>query len=64
VPDDPSLRTAEDLAEMCRVPLSTVYAWRHTGNGPRALRIGKYLRYRQTDIDEWLESSAVSGTAA
>jgi hypothetical protein len=36
------------------VPLSTIYSWRQTNQGPPAYRIGKHLRYRQSEVDAWL----------
>jgi excisionase family DNA binding protein len=54
----------EEVARYLKVPVKTLYAWRYTRTGPTALKVGKHLRYRQTDIDEWLESSAVGGSAA
>lgn len=46
--------TVEDLAAELRVPKSTVYKWRSVKYGPRAARVGKYLRYRRDDVDAWL----------
>jgi predicted DNA-binding transcriptional regulator AlpA len=37
------------------IPLRTIYNWRSRGEGPPAYRVGKYLRYRQSDVDAWLE---------
>jgi excisionase family DNA binding protein len=51
--DGPYL-TPEELAEKFRVPLETVYKWNKTGKGPRRLRIGRHVRYRVADVDEWL----------
>jgi len=38
------------------VPVQTIYAWRHEGVGPRTLRAGRALRFRRSDVDEWLEN--------
>jgi excisionase family DNA binding protein len=46
--------TAAEVAEYLRVPLKSLYAWRYTHDGPPSARVGKYLRYRRTDVDEWL----------
>lgn len=48
------LLSNEDLAEMCGVPVWTVRKWRDKGTGPAAIRIGKHLRYRPEDVDQWL----------
>jgi excisionase family DNA binding protein len=48
----------EELAEQVQIPVRTLYAWRLKGEGPRAIRVGKHIRFRQSDVDEWLESRA------
>jgi predicted DNA-binding transcriptional regulator AlpA len=47
----------EDVAAFLRVPVQTVYSWRAKGTGPRARRVGKYLRYRPEDVVGWFEGS-------
>ena len=46
----------QDLADRCGVPLQTVRGWRVKGAGPRGMAIGKYVRYRLSDVLEWEES--------
>ncbi len=52
------LRTAADVAAYYGVPLATVYKWNSEGTGPRRIRVGKHVRYRQADLEEWLERQA------
>jgi excisionase family DNA binding protein len=47
--------TAAETAEYLRVPLKTLYAWRHRGSAPQAFRAGRHLRFRRSDLDSWLE---------
>ena len=49
------IMTAAEVADYLRVPLKSLYTWRYTHDGPPSARVGKYLRYRRTDVDEWLE---------
>jgi DNA-binding transcriptional MerR regulator len=49
------LWTARDVAEYLQVPVQTLYFWRSTGHGPKARRIGKYLRYRPDEVAAWLD---------
>lgn len=60
---DPLLET-EEVAAYLRVPVATLYAWRSRGEGPRAHRVGKYLRFRQSDVDAWLERRSDPAPAA
>ncbi|MBD1541043.1 helix-turn-helix domain-containing protein [Arthrobacter sp. IA7] len=46
----------QDLADRVGVPLQTIYGWRVYHKGPRAMRIGKHLRYRLADVLAWEES--------
>ena len=48
------LLTVEDRAEYLGVPVTTLYAWRYRRQGPPGLRVGRHLRYRRADIDEWI----------
>jgi excisionase family DNA binding protein len=52
------LLTVVELAEYLRVPPATVYTWRHRGEGPRSVKVGRHVRYRQVDVDAWLEASS------
>ena len=48
------LLTVDDLAEYLGVPVATIYAWRYHSEGPQGFRVGKHLRYRWVDIEEWI----------
>lgn len=49
------LLTVNDLAEYLGVPVATIYTWRYRRQGPPGFRVGKHLRFRWTDIEEWIE---------
>ena len=51
------LLSPEALAEMCDVPVGTVYRWNYTGSGPTPIRVGRHTRYRRADVDAWLEQN-------
>ena len=48
------LLTPSDLAVLLGVPVATLYNWRYTRTGPVGFRVGRHLRYRQSDVDNWL----------
>lgn len=52
------LLTPVQLAELVGVPRSTVYTWRYHGTGPRAIKVGRHIRFRRSDVDAWLEANS------
>lgn len=45
--------TVADLAERYDVTKRTIYEWNYHGTGPKRIRVGKYVRYRECDVDQW-----------
>ena len=56
------LWSVEDLSEFLQVPVKTLYQWRLRGYGPKGRRIGKYVRYKESDVVDWVDS--IGGHAA
>jgi excisionase family DNA binding protein len=50
-----ALISTEQLARFLSVPVSTVYGWRHRGEGPPGYRVGRHTRYRPEEVLTWLE---------
>jgi excisionase family DNA binding protein len=50
---DPLL-SVQDLADYLDLPVATLYAWRYRGHGPSGFRVGRHVRYRQSDVDKWI----------
>lgn len=63
ITSDPLLRS-EAVAEYLDVALATLEKWRNAGRGPAHVRIGRLVRYRQSDLDRWLREQRVGGEAA
>jgi len=59
-----SLASAKEVSAYLGVPLSTIYQWRYRGVGPRAVKVGRHLRYRWADVERWLDEQAEGGAAA
>lgn len=55
VEDDPLLN-ANQAADICHVAPQTMAAWRCAGRGPRYVKIGRAVFYRQSAIAAWLKS--------
>jgi excisionase family DNA binding protein len=67
---EPVLTTSE-LAAHLGVSVQTIHDLRHVGRGPRGFRVGRELRYRLSEVQEWFaqleaasESQLAHGTAA
>jgi len=43
----------KDVAEYLGIPEQTLYQWRTKGYGPPGRRVGKYVKYIQTDVEQW-----------
>jgi excisionase family DNA binding protein len=52
------LWTVDDTSRFLGVPVGTLYQWRTRGQGPRAYRVGRHLRYDPADVRQWLDELA------
>ncbi|MBT5320705.1 MAG: helix-turn-helix domain-containing protein [Chloroflexi bacterium] len=57
MPDLTKTITIVQLAEQLGITVNAVHSMRHRGNGPRAIRIGRRLRFLPEDITSWLEQN-------
>lgn len=58
-PDE--LLTPQELADLCRVPLATVYRWNYLGSGPAFMKLGRHVRYLRAEVDRWLAEQTGHG---
>jgi excisionase family DNA binding protein len=54
--NDDRLMNIEDLMEFLDLSRDTVYKQRYEGTGPPAYRVGKHLRWKKSEVDDWLQS--------
>ncbi len=59
----PKLLDTSELAEHLTNKPNTIEGWRIKGVGPRYIKIGRLVRYRLADVEEWLEAQARSSTS-
>ena len=52
------LLTVQELAQLLHIKAATLYAWAAQGKIP-CLKLHGLLRFRQVEIDQWLESCRV-----
>lgn len=55
--------TVKEAAEYLGLAQSTLNKWRCIGGGPEYLKLGKVIRYRQSDLDAFLKSNRVQSTS-
>jgi len=60
-PPTAALKTP-DAASYLNVQPTTLEQWRWNGKGPRFVKIGRSVRYRQVDLDSFLEARVFSST--
>ena len=48
------LMSVKELAELLQVSVKTIYDWRYRGLGPKAIRVGRHVRYELDEIERWL----------
>ncbi|WP_166390258.1 helix-turn-helix transcriptional regulator [Nocardioides ochotonae] len=46
----------EQVASLTGIPANTWRYWRQKGVGPRSARLGRRVKYRRSDIEEWIET--------
>jgi len=56
-----ALLVEQDVANHIGVSIQTLRKWRYDGIGPRHIKIGRTIRYRQEDIDAFF-AQASEGT--
>lgn len=49
------LLTTVEVAQYLRVGVNTLEQWRSRGKGPAFVRVGRRVRYRRREIEEWME---------
>lgn len=57
----------EDVAELLRVPISTLHTWRNLNRGPVSFKIGTRIRYRRSAVEAFVasqEAATARGGAA
>jgi len=50
---DAPLWTVHELSMYLKIPVGTIYQWRHRGEGPPAMRLGNHLRWDPGAVQKW-----------
>lgn len=63
LPDDPDvLIRASDAPYYVGIARQTMSRWRHEGNPPRYVRLGRRVFYRSGDLRNWIRSQVRENT--
>lgn len=58
-----NILTTREAADYCRLGKPTLERFRISGSGPKFCKLGGAVRYRRTDLDDWLASRIVASTS-
>jgi len=58
------LLTQSDAAKLLRLSERTLERLRLQGGGPPFVKAGRSVRYRETDLEAWIDARVVSSTSA
>jgi excisionase family DNA binding protein len=53
--DAARLLRPHELAAFLGIPLRTIYRWRSRHEGPPSYRVGRHIRYRLNEVEQWLD---------
>jgi len=56
-----SLLNEHDVARLIALSVASLRRWRILGQGPKFLKIGAAVRYREEDVLDWLDSQPTGG---
>ena len=57
---DEQLMTIQELARYLGVPVGTLYQWRYRREGPPGFRVGRHVRYRWKDVEDWISQQMLA----
>ncbi|MEP3014366.1 helix-turn-helix domain-containing protein [Roseibium polysiphoniae] len=57
------LLTEVQAAEALNLSVRTLQAWRVRGSGPNFVKLSRAVRYRVTDLDDWLNANCRGSTS-
>lgn len=57
------LATLREVAEYLGLTANALYSMRRRGTGPKGSTVGRELRYRWSDVEQWLDQRASGGAS-
>lgn len=56
--------STQEFADYIGLSVETIYYWRKKGAGPSGVRIGRYVKYRLSDVDAWIDELQAAQNAS
>jgi predicted DNA-binding transcriptional regulator AlpA len=53
--NDDEFMLIEEVSELTRQPVATLRWMRHQGKGPPAVKLGRRLVYRRSEVEKWIK---------
>ena len=53
-PDE--ILTTDEVAALLKVPLATLYRWMSRGESPPHYKIGRYARWKRSEVMAWFDA--------
>lgn len=64
MPDQERLLMTSEAAEIVQLSQAHLEKLRIYGRGPRFVRLGRAIRYRRADLENWIEAGLFGATSA
>lgn len=64
MPTKQTFLDSDQAAKYLGLKRTTLEAWRCRGGGPKFAKLGRAVRYRQADLDAWIESRIRENTVS
>lgn len=61
-PTPTSVFTTPEAAIYLKIKTATLEQWRWNGNGPRFIKLSRSVRYRRSDLDDFMNSRVFENT--
>jgi len=58
------LYNTKQTAELFGISNRTLESWRISGQGPAFIKMGKLVKYKQSDLDEYLSNQTRANTSS
>jgi excisionase family DNA binding protein len=53
-PNADEILTLDEVAKFLKIPTGTLRKWRMNSEGPKGFRVGKYVRYRRSAVEQFV----------